>query len=86
MDLTTTNRERLQAETIEKQKKRHEHAQMVRERAKQLKKRKDLDEGLGGEMETYKATSDGKPFYNFDYTFQHISVSNKAFVSHLRLR
>ena len=61
MNLTTTNRERLQAETIEKQKKRREHAQMVRERAKQLKKRKDLDEGLGGEMETYKATSDGKP-------------------------
>jgi len=58
MNLTTTNRERLQAETIEKQKKRREHAQMVRERAKQLKKRKDLDEGLGGEMETYKATSD----------------------------
>ena len=60
MNATTLNRERLQADKIEKQRKKHEHAMKVRERAKELKQRKDFDEGLGGEMETYKAHSDGK--------------------------
>ena len=59
MDISTTNRERLQAETVEKQRRRHEHARKVRERAMQLKQTKDLDEGLGGEMESYRAKSDG---------------------------
>lgn len=58
MNATASNKERLQAEAIEKQRRKHEHAMKVRERAKQLKQRKDLDEGLGNEIETYKATSD----------------------------
>lgn len=60
MDASSTKRERLQAEVVEKQRKRMEHAQKVRERAQKLKQKKDFDEGLGGEMETYKADSSGE--------------------------
>lgn len=60
MDATATKRERLQAEVVEKQRKRMEHAERVRERAQKLKKKKELDEGFGGEIETYKADSNGR--------------------------
>ena len=60
MDSTSMNRERLQAEKADKQRRRLEHAEKVRERARKMKQKQELDEGLGGEMETFKADSDGK--------------------------
>lgn len=62
MDSTVNKRERLQAEIVEKQKKQREHAARVRERAQRMKlgNGDENDEGLGGEMETYKPDSDGK--------------------------
>ncbi len=62
METTDQKRERRQAEIIEKQRKHKEHAQKVRERARRIKAGEDVDEGLGGEMETYKSNSDGKDF------------------------
>ena len=60
MDSTVNRREGLQAEIVEKQKKQREHAERVRERAQRIKlgNGDENDEGLGGEMETYKADSD----------------------------
>lgn len=85
MNATASNRERLQAEAIEKQRRKHEHAMKVRERAKQLKQRKDLDEGLGNEIETYKATSDGKLIYNITNDLYNNKVSVEFNKDHILL-
>ena len=61
MQSSGNNLERIKAERIEKLRKRKEHAQKVRERAQRLKAgEEEFDEGLGGELETYKSKSDGK--------------------------
>lgn len=59
MQSSGNNLERIKAERIEKLRKRKEHAQKVRERAQRLKAgEEEFDEGLGGELETYKSKSD----------------------------
>eukprot|EP00794_Sanderia_malayensis_P020462 gene20462-22478_t len=58
MQSTDEKRERLQAERVEKQRRLEERARKVREKAKRIKAGEEIDEGLGGEMETYKGNSD----------------------------